>query len=198
MKKLYTLFVLLLFVSIPTTAFAQDEITPPGKGKAVVYIIQTRAPILKNNLRYFDGETYLGQFNGKKAFRYECDLGKHLFWIKSRNYDFIETEFKADAIYLIEVKLLRDLITTPSNAYILPVNFSDERQVNRIFRIMKRKGLTDLNTYEIQQEKDKIYETETVIVTEEYIQKGLEKIQQKKERGKKVKKITPEMEYIKQ
>jgi hypothetical protein len=189
MKKLSFLFLLLAIFSIEITT-AQEKITSPSKGKAVMYFIVTNGSF-QYNFKYFDGEKYLGKFNGRKAFRYECDPGKHTFWVKYGNIDFIEAEVKAGAIYLIEAKARMGFVKATVDA-------NDKRQMKRINKIFKKKKLIDLNTYEVTSEVEKIYESQEIIETKKRIKRNLKKIEKKKQRGRKIKKITPDMEYIKQ
>lgn len=196
MKKLSFLFLLLAIFSIEITT-AQEKITPPSEGKAVIYIIRTSAAGSLINFKYFDGEKYLGKFNGRKAFRYECDPGKHVIWAKSENIDYIEADVKSGAIYLIEVKARAGFVK--ATVKLATVDATDKRQMKRINKIFKKKKLIDLNTRKvINSETDEIYDVEEEEVTKEKIARGLERIKQKKKKGRVVKKITPDMEYIKQ
>ncbi|AXG68902.1 hypothetical protein KORDIASMS9_01120 [Kordia sp. SMS9] len=196
MKKLHTFFALLLCLGFSSILTAQEEkITPPAQGKAVIYLVRTSSAGSIINFKYFDGETYLGKFNGRKVFRYECDPGKHIFWARSENVDYVEAELKADAIYLLEVKASFGFVKAAVKFN--TVDYSDKRQMKRIFRIFKKKELIDLNTHELVDESEKIYEDKTK-EADKKIKNGLEKIAKKKQKGRKVKKITPEMVYKKQ
>ena len=183
--------------SIPNTATAQNnEITPPSEGKAVVYIVRTSSAGSLINFKYFMDETYLGKFNGRRVFRYECDPGKHVIWARSENVDYIEAEFKANAIYLVEVKATVGFVK--ASVKLATVDGSDKRQMKRILKIFRKKKLIDLNEYMVSPETEEIYQSESDKMTDKKIQNGLEKIQKKKDKGRKVKKITPEMEYKRQ
>jgi len=69
------------------------------------------------------------------------------------------------------------------------VDFTDKRQMKRINRIFNKKDPLVPNTEKIAKEAAKL---------EEKIEKWYSKIAEKKAKGKKVKKITPEMVYKKQ
>ncbi|WP_298515169.1 hypothetical protein [uncultured Kordia sp.] len=185
MKKLYTFLVLTMLLNIQFIT-AQESITPPTEGKSVVYIIRTTQAGSLINFKYFDGEKYLGKFNGRHYFRYECNPGKHTFWAKSENIDFIEADLKANSVYFIEAKARMGMIK--ASVKLFPVDFTDKRQMKKINKIFKKKDILVRDTEKIAEEAVKL---------EERIQKWYKKIAKKKEKGRKVKKITPEMEYKK-
>ena len=196
MKKLSFLFLLLAIFSIEITT-AQEKITPPSEGKAVIYIIRTSAAGTLSNFKYFDDEKYLGKFSGRKAFRYECDPGKHIIWVRAENIDYIEADVKAGAIYLIEAKARMGFVK--STVKLFTVDANSKSQMKRINRILNRKKLIDLNTRKvINSETDEIYDLEVEEVSKEKIARSLERIKQKQKKGRVIKKITPDMEYIKQ
>jgi len=194
MKKLYIFLVFTVLLSTQLTT-AQEKITAPTEGKAVIYLVRTSSVGSLINFKYFDGEKYLGKFNGRKVFRYECDPGKHIFWARSENVDYVEAELKANAIYILEVKANFGFVK--AGVKFNTVDYGDKRQMKRIFKIFKKKKLIDLNTHELVDESEKIYENKTK-EADRKIKNGLEKIAKKKAKGRKVKKITPEMTYKKQ
>ena len=97
MKKIFLTFIILFTVS----TFSQ-ELKKPSEGKALVYF--TRIGFMGGaiNFKYFDGEKYLGKYNTGKYLAYECDPGKHLFWAKSENFDFLEANLEAGKIYIVQ------------------------------------------------------------------------------------------------
>ncbi|MFK7747436.1 MAG: hypothetical protein AB8B65_03525, partial [Kordia sp.] len=119
--------------------------------------------------------------------RYECEPGKHTFWAKSENIDFIEADLKPNAIYFIQAKARMGMIKASVKLY--TVDFKNKRQMKRINRIFNKKEPLVPNTEKIAEEAVKL---------EEKIQKWYNKIAKKKEKGRTIKKITAEMEYKKQ
>ena len=185
MKKLYTFLILTMLLNISLVT-AQEPITRPTEGKSVIYFIRTTQAGSLINFKYFDGEKYLGKFNGRHYFQYECNPGKHTFWAKSENIDFIEADIKANSIYFIEAKARMGMIK--ASVKLFPVDFKNKRQMKKINKIFKKKDILIRDTEKIAEE---------AVELEERIQKWFKKIAKKKEKGRKVKKITPEMEYKK-
>ena len=96
MKKTFLILILCSFFS-----FGQDLDTPKA-GKSLVYFTRYDATGFLINFKYFDGEKYLGKFNYGKYLVYECEPGKHIFWSKAENFDFIDADLQADKIYIID------------------------------------------------------------------------------------------------
>ena len=97
MKKL--LFLLIVLASFSSQG---QELKKPSEGKSLIYFVRTSATGFLINFKYFDGEKYLGKFNYGKYLVYECDPGKHLFWAKSENTDYLEVELEAGKTYIID------------------------------------------------------------------------------------------------
>ena len=97
MKKV----ILIIAVLISTLSYAQ-ELKKPSEGKALVYFTRTSSLGFLINFKYFDNDIYLGKFNHGKFLAYECNPGKHLFWSKSENIDFVEAELEAGKVYIID------------------------------------------------------------------------------------------------
>lgn len=93
------LFLFLLFTPFFNSA---QIIEPAPENKAVVYFVRPSSVGWAINFTYFDSTQVIGRFNGVKFLRYECDPGKHIFWARSENKDFISGQFEAGKIYLIE------------------------------------------------------------------------------------------------
>lgn len=185
MKKQLILLVLSLFFSVQYLT-AQEAITPPSEGKAVIYFVRTSHVGAIINFKYYDGSKYLGKFSGRNYIRYECEPGKHTFWASSENLDFIEADVKAGSIYFIEAKARMGMIK--ASVKLFPVDRNSEKQLKKINKVIKRTGLLILDADEIAKQAPKL---------EKKIKRSLEKIEKKKKRGK-IKRITPDMEYIKE
>lgn len=185
MKKIIILLAIGILSSIQFVT-AQENLTPPSEGKAVIYFVRTTNVGAIINFKYYDGPKYLGKFSGRNYIRYECEPGKHTFWSSSENLDFIEADLKAGGIYLIEAKARMGMIK--ASVKLFPVDVTDEKQMKKINKVIKKTGLLILDADEIAEEAPKL---------EKKIKRSLEKIEKKKKRGK-IKRITPDMEYIKE
>lgn len=98
MKRIIIIALFNLFFSF---SYSQ-ELKKPSEGKSIVYFTRISSLGFLINFKYFDGEKYLGKFNHGKFLAYECDPGKHLFWSKSENIDYLEAELEAGKIYIID------------------------------------------------------------------------------------------------
>jgi hypothetical protein len=96
MKKILHIIMLISF-----SAFSQG-LKKPNEGKALVYFVRSEQLGFLINFKYFDGEKYLGKFNYGKYLAYECEPGKHLFWAKSENIDFLEADLEAGKLYIVD------------------------------------------------------------------------------------------------
>lgn len=99
------LIILVMVVSSFTSirGFCQ-ELKTPSEGKSLVYFVRSNGTGALINFKFFDGEKYLGKFNGMKYFIYECDPGEHLFWASSENRSFVEANLESGKVYLMEVR----------------------------------------------------------------------------------------------
>ena len=88
MKKLTLIWIMALF-ALQSDA---QQLQKPAAGKCIVYFTRVTSMGVAINFKYFDGEKYLGKFNGRKYMIYECDPGRHLFWARSENNDYVEAE----------------------------------------------------------------------------------------------------------
>ncbi len=94
--------VLLIVVVLFATAMYSQDLKTPSEGKSLVYFVRSSSVGFLINFKYFDGEQYLGKFNYGKYLAYECEPGKHLFWSKSENIDYLEAELEAGKVYIID------------------------------------------------------------------------------------------------
>jgi hypothetical protein len=97
MKKIILIVVILFSI----TNYSQN-LNKPSEGKALVYFTRIYSTGFLINFKYFDNDKYLGKFNHGKYLAYECDPGKHLFWAKSENIDYLEAELEAGKVYIID------------------------------------------------------------------------------------------------
>jgi hypothetical protein len=75
----------------------------PSAGKAAIYF--TRCVMYGSTMLIdiFDGNEYIAYSMGKGYSVYECDPGKHVFWIAAENTDFITADLEAGKVYIAQV-----------------------------------------------------------------------------------------------
>lgn len=178
----------LFFVLTSLIGFGQtnsiENLTPPSEGKAVIYFLRTQYLGALMNFRLFDKGQFIAKYKGRNYVRYECDPGKSIFWIKAENVDFIETELEAGKIYLVETNAVMGAFSAGVKFKL--VDYSDEKQVNRINKLLSDKEAKTFTKEELEKEQ-----TESKLV----IQRGMSTVVKKRNKGKKIKRITPDMAY---
>ncbi|MGV3762832.1 hypothetical protein [Parapedobacter sp.] len=183
MKKISSLLSLIV-LSLPFS-FSQ-ELQAPAVGKALVIFTRSAldAPIIK--FSYFDNDRFLGKIGPGSYVAYECDPGKHLFWGKSENRDFLEAELEADQIYLIETKVKTGLVK--ARIQLLPygpkLKGAEKFKESLLKRIAKRDEIrVSATTAQAETEED----------MNGTIEKGLAEYQKRKDQGKKMDVLTADM-----
>lgn len=96
---------LILFLTCAGTLAAQG-FQAPSKGKAVVYLVRPTNYQRDINTLVFDGDKFIADFQGTQYFRYECEPGKHVFWVSAENVDFVVADLNADSSYAIFIETL--------------------------------------------------------------------------------------------
>jgi hypothetical protein len=133
MKKLLVALLVPLLFSFSFSPTA--EVTPPTKGKAVVYFARPSAYGMLYNFNFFDSEKFIGKFPSTGYLRYECEPGEHVFWARAENTDFITAELEADKIYFVLAEPHMALATV--RVELRPINPSDKKDENRVEKIVK-------------------------------------------------------------
>ena len=75
----------------------------PSAGKAAIYFTRTVTYGANMLIDIFDSEKYIAYSVGKGYSVYECDPGKHIFWIAAENTDFITADLEAGKVYIAQV-----------------------------------------------------------------------------------------------
>jgi hypothetical protein len=153
---------------------AGQEIKPAPEDKAVVYFARVSSMGFAVKFTYFDSATVIGGFNGPKYLRYECAPGKHLFWARSENRDFVEAEVEAGKIYFIEAAPQMGGIK--AGVSLQPLDSTDEKTLNKISKLIKKKDSESFTPEELEKE---------TVNFKEVIERGLEKYNQEKGNAKK-------------
>lgn len=166
------LLVLVLFIT--NFAFAQ-ELDTPKEGKVLVYFTRYDATGFLINFKYFDGDKYLGKFNHGKYMVYECEPGKHIFWSKAENFDFVEAELEAGRVYIIDSRPQVGAIKAGVNLVIFNKELSNyDRYKKRIFKSLEN------GTRYLPSEDDINKEAEEI---KDLTAKGMEKFKKLKSEG---------------
>lgn len=190
MKKIF----ILAFVMLSIAIYSQ-ELRKPSEGKVVVYFVRSSGMGALINFKYFDGEKYLGKFNYGKYLVYECDPGKHVFWSRSENTDFIEAELEADKIYIVDSEAQMGAI----KAGVKLVPFNPNPESYKTLKKFEKKKTAILKS--ISENKEYVAtDLDLKEGAEEYaniIKKSTEKYNKLKEKSEEFLKVLPEMSYNK-
>lgn len=178
------LFAILLSTIISFKSHAQSKISLPAEGKAVIYFVRTAGLGAMINFRFFEKGKYLGKFQGIDFLRYECEPGENVFWVKAENIDFIETNFEANKVYIVQVRPVAGAFS--SGVKFKLVDYSDPDQMERLMKVIENENGVTFS----QEELD-----EGQMQFSEIIQEGMIKVQKKLKKGKKIKRINPDMFY---
>ena len=169
MKKQLAVLALVLI----TSSLVAQDMEPAPTDKAVIYFTRTSSLGFAINFSYFDSTTVIGVFNGPKYIRYECEPGKHLFWARSENRDFVEAEVEAGKIYFIEA--LVKMGAVKAGVELEPVDPSDTKKMEKILKLMGKKESESFTAEELQKETERLGDA---------ITSGLQKYEEDKKKGK--------------
>lgn len=181
MKK-QILFIISLFL-ITLSAIGQN-IEPAPADKAVVYFTRTSSMGFAINFSYFDSTTLIGVFNGPKYIRYECEPGRHIFWARSENKDFVEAELEAGKVYFIEA--IATMGAVKAGVDLVPVDPNDVRMMKKIFKLLAKRYSESFTADELQFESTRL---------QDVIARGIEKYTNDKNTGKIYPQLTKEMNF---
>lgn len=167
-----TLSTIILITSCFLSATAQT-IEPAPPDKAVVYFVRPSSLGFAINFSYFDSTRLIGKFNGPSYIRYTCEPGKHLFWARSENRDFVEADVEAGKIYFIEAVVNMGAVKAAVN--LDPVDPEDQKRMKKIWKLLEKKPSESFSEEELASEEAKM---------QDVIERGLEKYNKDKEKGK--------------
>lgn len=138
--KLSVQLLFILFLSAPCV-YGQ-EYQKPAEGKSLIYFVRSSGTGALINFKYFDGEKYLGKMNGVYYFVYECDPGKHIFWVASENRDFLTADLKPNATYIVEVRPTMGALKAAVRLH--PVSPDDTKKLKQVNKLLTKKEPTTL------------------------------------------------------
>ncbi len=144
MRKSLLLTIFFVSISFIATAQFKDKLVPPSKGKSVIYFLRTTSLGSIMNIRYFDGEKYLGKFNGRSYIRYECEPGEHTFWIKAENTDVLKADLQEGKVYLVETNATMGAFSAGARFQLIKWNKKRIlKRINKLFTKKKESTFTD-------------------------------------------------------
>ncbi|MEO7924915.1 MAG: hypothetical protein ABIR30_14625 [Chitinophagaceae bacterium] len=182
MKKAIRIALLFLLVSHMSLA---QTIPPAPDNMAVVYFARTSTLGFAINFTYFDSTALIAKCKGANFFRYECEPGKHIFWGRSENRDYIEAELEPGKIYFIEVEPRMGAMK--ASIELKPVDPStDGKAMSRIMKLMGKKTPEVFHPLELENETKRLGDA---------MQKGMEKYHEEKAKGKNIGRLEKYMFY---
>jgi len=183
MKK--SILLLSIFFFILQFSIGQ-KLTPPSEGKAKIYFTRTSGYGFLINFKIFDGEKYLGKFNGEQYMVYECDPGIHSIWALSENMSMVYTDLEANRVYFIDA--IPKIGAWKANVKLEPLDKKQENswdEIVKAFNYVRNSKLKTMTIEEIEKEEKKL---------EKKIEKGIRYISVLN-KHKRRPEITPDM-YI--
>ena len=176
MKNIQIILLLLLQI---TFSYSQNDTI--SNDKSIVYFTRANGMGALINFTYFDGEKVIGKFNGPKYIRYECNPGKHLFWARSENKSFVEAELEGGKIYIIDV--IPRMGGLKASVLLVPVD-KNNYKLKRIQKLVSKRKTESFD-------KTQLDELQTEMT--EIIQRGMERYNKLKGKGKDIPILKPEM-----
>jgi len=181
MKRQTCLIFLFFFIS----KFAQAQDIPPAPlDKAVVYFVRSSSYGFAINFSYFDSTKLIGRFNGPKYIRYECNPGKHLFWARSENKDFIEAELEAGKIYFVEAVVRMGILF--AEVELMPIDPSKTKKMKKVLKFVKGRPSESFSSEQLELDSKEL---------EYAVTKGFEKYAEEIKRGVVNKRLLKTMFY---
>lgn len=165
--------------------FAQ-ELKAPAEGKALIVFTRSAldAPIIK--FSYFDGDRFIGKIGAGSYVAYECDPGKHIFWGKSENLDFLEADLEANQTYIVETKVKTGILKARIKLvpYGPKLKNAERFKESLLKRIARRKEVSAGLITDAEEAEEDLKAT---------IGKGLTEYQKRKDKGKEIDILTRDM-----
>lgn len=169
----------LLFISV--SVFGQG-VEPVPSDKAVVYFARPSSFGFAINFSYFDSTRLIGIFDGHKYIRYECQPGRHLFWARSENKDFVEAELEAGKVYFIEAIVQMGLIK--AGVELKPVLPDDKERVKRVVKLINERPSSSLSVQHLNSEATRLSNV---------IERGMKQYAELKSQNKLIVQLSKEM-----
>lgn len=138
MKKSFQIFLFLVFIFGINNAFSQkiinQPVVKPSEGKSIVYITRSGGAMLMN-FRVYDKDLFIESLEYGSYFVYECEPGQHLFWAASENRDFVEANFEANKVYVIDLEARMGAFVAAVAA--VPQSPKEKRHKKKFYKTVK-------------------------------------------------------------
>jgi len=161
-----------------------QNIEPAPYNKAVVYFVRYSSVGFAINFSYFDSTLLVGRFNGPKYIRYECEPGRHLFWARSENRDFVEAEVEAGKIYFIVANPRMGAIK--AQVELVAVDPGDPKIMKKILKLLAKQSSESFTAEELAADAEELKDA-TV--------RGMSRYMAEKANGVQFPQLTPSMNY---
>lgn len=181
MRKL--LLIITCFYYSTQFSLGQD-IMPAPENKSVVYFVRTTSLGFLIDFDYLDSTSLIGRFNGPKYLRYECNPGKHLFWARSENRDFIEADLLAGKVYFIAANVLMGAMQAAVELNV--VHPKDEAKMAKILKLLKKKPSESFTAAELEIKTNRMKDA---------ITRGIKRYNKEKENGIEIERLESSMFY---
>ncbi|MFY0603201.1 MAG: hypothetical protein JXQ93_04580 [Flavobacteriaceae bacterium] len=184
LKKLFfACFITIISLQVQAqTNHIKEKIVPPSEGKTVIYFVRTTGLGSLINFRYFDGEKYLGKFNGRSYLRYECEPGEHIFWLKAENVDVLKADLKEGKTYLVLTNAAMGAFSAAAKFRV--IDLKSEKQLKRIDWVFEKRKEATFTEEELKKGAEK---------NRFIIKKSQKKISKKLKKKKKHSVLEPDM-----
>jgi hypothetical protein len=177
------LLVIAVFGSVLISGYAQN-IPPSPPDKSVVYFVRTSGAGALINFSYFDSTKLIGRFKSDKYIRYECRPGKHLFWARAENRDFIEADLMPGKVYVIRANPRMGFGSAHVNLEQIDPN--DPKEMKGILKLMAKKPSQQFTAAELAEDTKDL---------ESAIQHGMEKYAKDKASGETITQLNQSLFY---
>ena len=134
--KRQKVFTTLSFLLISFAGAFGQGFQPPAEGKAVVYFTRVTAFGALVGFEYFHQDKYFAIAKGKNYVRYECDPGKHLFWVSTENKEFLTADLASGGTYVVIVNVAMGF--GKARVSLSPINATDENFKRAKELVMKK------------------------------------------------------------
>lgn len=153
-KLSYLKLVILILVisSLSSVQGFSQILKTPSEGKSLVYFVRSNGTGALINFKFFDGEKYLGKFNGMKYFIYECDPGEHVFWASSENRSFVEANLESGKVYFIEVRPMPGALKAAVK--LVPVAPDNVKSMKKIEKLIAKKEPFEMDSKDFSDEAE--------------------------------------------
>lgn len=161
----------------------EQPIDKPSEGKSLVYFLRYSSNGAFLNFRLYDGDKFLYKFPYGEYLVYECDPGKHLFWVTSENRDYVEADLEPNSTYVINIQ--GQMGAFIASVALNPMNPKEKRDQKWLYKEVKNASKV-IYKPEMSGNEDKT----------ENIRKAMAKYDElKKSNSSKIRVLTPDMKF---